>query len=1041
MTTTRRNEWFTGLIPLLLAFAATTPLFAADCENYEDYLHWVNLLPTVGDAVDVFVQGDYAYVCDSNEFSGGPDSFLRIFDISAPSLPLLVSNLPLAPGARDVNVSGDLAVVCGSIETPTSTSPVFSLLDVADPADPLVLSQPSNEDLDESANWAIAHQAVIRDTTLVFLCFDEGRDHVFLRTINISDPALPFMVDELSEQFDPEDIASMNVVGDIVHLVAHDKLFLFDVSDPGNIDRIGDNSVSGRPTDVCVANQIAYVGATERGVGGDCTLQIFEIIDPEHMELLGEFWTDLPALAHMRLTLIDDICYVGSQAGDIQMVDVSDPANPVEIDRLPQYPGTDILDLESFGDEIYLSCLSTGGAQTVSVVSPDPMEAIGSVDTPGEAQAVAVDPGRADYAYVADGSAGIQIVDITDPLAPFIEGSLPTPGFAYDLAVVGSLVYVADGSGGLRVIDVSVPAAPVEVGSAGTTGDAVDLAIESGYAFVAATDGGLETFDIGTTPTLPVFGGRVADIDAALSVAVVDTLCYVAAQGQGLVVCSVSDPDNPWIIDGVKRLALGSPVSVDAVGHFVYLADESGSNMHIIDTIDPYSPIVRSSISTPGTPRDAVAAGIMTFLASGNGMNLVDIQDVDQPLVVGNVSLPAAAQGVFIDEFFSYVAADTSGLQICPSQCGFNEKVSAAFSADTTQGFHPVAVQFTNDSVGYGLSYDWDFGDGSVHSSEEHPQHIYELAGDHTATLITMNAVNADTASLDFVIMAEEPTIVGIHDVPDDQGGWVYVDFYHSVYDTTSLSRSEMYTIQRQDAGQWVSIAYAGAYGEHYYTALAPTQGDGEENWLTDFRIIGHMDEGNWVSPVVSGFSLDNVEPAAPDNVVWLAPMHLGWDRSPAHDLAYYRIYGSTTSIFDDAAVCATTIATDIIVDPDDGDWFFVTAVDDADLESDPSEPLTATGVPDQAAILDLRNAYPNPFNPSTRIEYSLPAAGHAYLAIYDLAGRRVRVLVNGVAPAGRAAAIWKGIDQADKRVASGIYFSRLVFEDRVLTGRLVLLK
>jgi hypothetical protein len=64
---------------------------------------------------------------------------------------------------------------------------------------------------------------------------------------------------------------------------------------------------------------------------------------------------------------------------------------------------------------------------------------------------------------------------------------------------------------------------------------------------------------------------------------------------------------------------------------------------------------------------------------------------------------------------------------------------------------------------------------------------------------------------------------------------------------------------------------------------------------------------------------------------------------------------------------------------------------------------------------------YPNPFNPSTVIAYDIAAAGHVELRVYDLLGREVGVLVNGVQGAGRHAVIFDA-----GGLASGIYFTRL---------------
>jgi len=79
---------------------------------------------------------------------------------------------------------------------------------------------------------------------------------------------------------------------------------------------------------------------------------------------------------------------------------------------------------------------------------------------------------------------------------------------------------------------------------------------------------------------------------------------------------------------------------------------------------------------------------------------------------------------------------------------------------------------------------------------------------------------------------------------------------------------------------------------------------------------------------------------------------------------------------------------------------------------------------------------YPNPFNPVTTIEFTIPAAGKATLAIYDITGREVTTLLSGEMTAGKHATEWNGLT-----APSGIYFYRLTYGDQQLTRRMLLLK
>jgi photosystem II stability/assembly factor-like uncharacterized protein len=84
---------------------------------------------------------------------------------------------------------------------------------------------------------------------------------------------------------------------------------------------------------------------------------------------------------------------------------------------------------------------------------------------------------------------------------------------------------------------------------------------------------------------------------------------------------------------------------------------------------------------------------------------------------------------------------------------------------------------------------------------------------------------------------------------------------------------------------------------------------------------------------------------------------------------------------------------------------------------------------------------YPNPFNPSTKITFTIGKYIYTNLRIYDILGREVITLVNGMQFAGEHTIDWSGTNSAGQKVCSGIYFYRLQAGEYVETKKLVLLK
>ena len=89
-----------------------------------------------------------------------------------------------------------------------------------------------------------------------------------------------------------------------------------------------------------------------------------------------------------------------------------------------------------------------------------------------------------------------------------------------------------------------------------------------------------------------------------------------------------------------------------------------------------------------------------------------------------------------------------------------------------------------------------------------------------------------------------------------------------------------------------------------------------------------------------------------------------------------------------------------------------------------------------------LLGAYPNPFNPSTTIRFTLQNSTQARVAIYNVEGRLVRVLADEARTAGSHEMVWLGTDRSGRSVASGTYLYRLTTADGFdQTGSIVLVK
>ncbi len=89
----------------------------------------------------------------------------------------------------------------------------------------------------------------------------------------------------------------------------------------------------------------------------------------------------------------------------------------------------------------------------------------------------------------------------------------------------------------------------------------------------------------------------------------------------------------------------------------------------------------------------------------------------------------------------------------------------------------------------------------------------------------------------------------------------------------------------------------------------------------------------------------------------------------------------------------------------------------------------------------ELKNNYPNPFNPTTTISFSIPNDSNVELSIFNIKGQKVKTLVNEMLPAGEHSIIWNGRDSNGNRVSSGMYFYKLKAGDFQKVRKMILIK
>lgn len=317
------------------------------------------------------------------------------------------------------------------------------------------------------------------------------------------------------------------------------------------------------------------------------------------------------------------------------------------------------------------------------------------------------------YAYLADGKNGLLIFDISDPSSPVLKGNYNNATGACDIS--GNYVYVAAGDKGLLILDINNTSSPIlkgrydTKGSYDTGGYARRVSVSGNYAYIANVDNFL-IFDI-SDPSSPVLKGSYDNLKGSLNVftntfindvSVTGNYAFLAGD-EDLLIFDISNPSSPILIGNYSKTILGSDyinpwmaTEVLVSGNYVYVAARYG-DFSIFDIRNPSSPFLKGSYDAAG--------GICDFSVSGD---------------------------------YVYIASYDDGLYILKTNLEQTPLPIADFNVNTTYGYNPLFVQFT-DKSGNTNGWNWNFGDETT-SNEQNPKHTYSKPGIYIVSLSVSNA-------------------------------------------------------------------------------------------------------------------------------------------------------------------------------------------------------------------------------------------------------------------------------------------------------------
>ena len=273
----------------------------------------------------------------------------------------------------------------------------------------------------------------------------------------------------------------IEVRGALVYVAAETTFTIHDVSDPGAPVQLGSYDFLEKIWDFHVEGSLVYAAADFFGLG------ILDVSNPAAPTLRGSLKTPGQAKG---VALAGRRAVVADHMSGMDLVDLSDLSAPALIGSF--YTDGYARDVATIGTMAYAVDAPTG-VYLFELAGSDPLEPVStdqSARAPSSVEAPA-GTGDATSAFICLVGGGLlQVYDVSDPSAPVRSATLATPGGRpIRVTVAGTRAYVADGPAGLQVVDVSTLSAPRIIGAHQAPGRALDVAVGDGLVFVVTGDG------------------------------------------------------------------------------------------------------------------------------------------------------------------------------------------------------------------------------------------------------------------------------------------------------------------------------------------------------------------------------------------------------------------------------------------------------------------------------------------------------------------------------------------------------------------------
>lgn len=494
----------------------------------------------IGISLDVFVQGNYAYIANTRYFD--------VVNVSNPAVPTLAGRVqPSTSSSTKMNsiaISGSTAILGDLFYG-------MRIFSIASPTNPVLLGSYA---LASNNSYGVAFAP---QTGYALL----GNVSSGMDIINISAPSTPAKVTSIALST----AQAIQVIGTRAYVASSlyglQIVELSNLAAPTLVTTIGD--VFQRTTAISVSNGQAWLASDRDG------LFVTPVATPSIIRsislIVSTSFVRASTVVGTRLYLLSDV--------GLDVIDVSNPSNPQRLGR--RLISTQVYDIAVAGNYAYIANGSTG-VLVYNISNPAAITSVTTYNTPGTASGLALEGQRL---YVADGSNGLLILNIA-AATPTLLGSLDTPGTASDVSVVNALAAVADFNA-IKVIDCTNAASP-QLRSTMSATLILDVLFAGSTLYAGGFDVRAYSLD---DPSNPVLLASATSNLVLYELAVSGSLLLAATQ-EGMSVWDVHMQTATNLVGSFGGAVTTGSITagICASGDYVYLANnDAGARMVRID--------------------------------------------------------------------------------------------------------------------------------------------------------------------------------------------------------------------------------------------------------------------------------------------------------------------------------------------------------------------------------------------------------------------------------------------------------------------------